>query len=124
MLGKNFSRQQSEIFFLIFPRICFGMSCKLSPRERKPISRKSKKNIKNMSIVQIVVKVKMQRINIADNILIFFINFRRKNLAFHVNCLLGKLLSAAVVTVNPKGLTFTILYTNSAGNKLGPVVQS
>ena len=84
MLGKNFSRQQSEIFFLIFPRICFGMLCKLSPQETifvkrsKPTSRKSKKNIMNMSIVQIVVKVKMQRIIIADNILIFFYEFSEK----------------------------------------------
>ena len=34
MLGKKFSRRNFEIFFLfLFQKICFDISCKLSPKE-------------------------------------------------------------------------------------------
>ena len=33
MLGKRFSRRHFKIFFLIFPRYKFVISCKLSPEE-------------------------------------------------------------------------------------------
>ena len=69
MLGKNFSRQQSEIFFLIFQKkMGFDISCKLSPQEticmkcQCLFSGKNKKNIFNLlsaKFAQRVAKVKM-----------------------------------------------------------------
>ena len=52
MLGKNYSRRQFDLFFLIFPsKIGFDISCKLSPQEticmkcQCLFSGKNKKNI-------------------------------------------------------------------------------
>ena len=62
-LGKNFSRQLFEIFFLFFPKIGFDILCKLSPMETICIkcqilfSGKNTKNVISLSSAELGQRV-------------------------------------------------------------------